>query len=312
MDMIITIGLLILGFGLLIKGADFFVDGASTVASFLKVPSVVIGLTIVAFGTSAPEAAVSVTAALNGSNAIAVSNVIGSNIFNLLAVLGCTALLSRVPVPQSIMKKEFPFLILISMGMLALIMMDYQLSRMDGLIFLAGIIFYVTWLVTDALKARGDMEVEAPKFSLPVSLLLIAAGLAGIVFGGDLVVDSAQKIALALGMSEKLVGLTIVSIGTSLPELVTSLMAAKKGEVDIAVGNVVGSNVFNILFILGASAAITPILVETALSFDLIVMMAATLLCFVLAKFSKDLDKKDAFIMLACFIAYMVYIVVRN
>lgn len=312
MDMIITIGLLILGFGLLIKGADFFVDGASTVASFLKVPSVVIGLTIVAFGTSAPEAAVSVTAALNGSNAIAVSNVIGSNIFNLLAVLGCTALLSRVPVPQSIMKKEFPFLILISMGMLALIMMDYQLSRMDGLIFLAGIIFYVTWLVTDALKARGDMEVEVPKFSLPVSLLLIAAGLAGIVFGGDLVVDSAQKIALALGMSEKLVGLTIVSIGTSLPELVTSLMAAKKGEVDIAVGNVVGSNVFNILFILGASAAITPILVETALSFDLIVMMAATLLCFVLAKFSKDLDKKDAFIMLACFVAYMVYIVVRN
>ena len=312
MDMMITLGLLVLGFGLLIKGADFFVDGASTVASFLKIPSVVVGLTIVAFGTSAPEAAVSVTAALNGSNAIAVSNVIGSNIFNLLAVLGCTSMISRVPVPHSITKKEFPFLILISGLMLGLILMDYQLSRVDGLIFLAGIIFYVSWLVKDALKARDNMEVEEPKFTFPVSLGLIAIGILGIVFGGDLVVDSAQKIALALGMSEKLVGLTIVSVGTSLPELVTSLIAAKKGEVDIAVGNVVGSNVFNILFILGSSATITPIAVEAALSFDLVVMMAATLLCFALAKFSKDLDKKDALIMLASFIAYMIYIVVRN
>ena len=312
MNMIVTVGLLILGFGLLIKGADFFVDGASAVASLLKVPAVVIGLTIVAFGTSAPEAAVSITAALSGSNAIAVSNVIGSNIFNLLAVLGCTAMLRNVPVRESILKKEFPFLIVISALMLGFILMDGSLSRVDGMIFLAGIIGYVAWLVRDALKMRSSIEVEKPAYSLPVSLILIVVGIAGIVFGGDLVVDSAREIALALGMSEKLVGLTIVSIGTSLPELVTSLMAAKKGEVDIAVGNVVGSNVFNILFILGASAAITPIAVESALRFDLIVMMAVTVLCFVLAKLDYKLDKKEAFILLLTFVAYMAYIVVRN
>ncbi len=312
MNMIVTVGLLILGFGLLIKGADFFVDGASAVASLLKVPAVVIGLTIVAFGTSAPEAAVSITAALSGSNAIAVSNVIGSNIFNLLAVLGFTAMLKNIPVTRSIMKKEFPFLIGVSALMLAVIFMDGTLSRMDGIIFLVGIVCYVAWLVMDALKARSSIEVEKPEYSLAVSLILIAVGIAGIIFGGDLVVDSAQEIALALGMSEKLVGLTIVSIGTSLPELVTSLMAAKKGEVDIAVGNVVGSNIFNILFILGASAAITPIPVESALGFDMIVMMAATLLCFVLAKLDHKLDKKEALMMLVSFAVYMAYIVVRN
>ena len=312
MDMMISIGLLILGFGLLIKGADFFVDGAGAVASYLKVPTVIIGLTIVAFGTSAPEAAVSINAALSGSNAIAVSNVIGSNIFNLLAVLGCTAMITKVPVPGSIMRKEFPFLIVISALMLGLIMMDGSLSRFDGIIFLAGIIGYVAWLVMDSLKMRANIEVAEPAFKLPVALILIVVGIAGIIFGGDLVVDSARSIALALGMSEKLVGLTIVSIGTSLPELVTSLMAAKKGEVDIAVGNVVGSNVFNILFILGASATITPIPVEAALSFDLIVMMAATLLCFMLAKLNRNMGKKEALIMLLSFIAYMAYIVVRN
>lgn len=312
MDMIITTGLLILGFVLLIKGADFFVDGAGAVASFLKVPTVIIGLTIVAFGTSAPEAAVSITAALSGSNAIAVSNVIGSNIFNLLSVLGFTALITRVPVPHSIMRKEFPFLIVVSAVMMGLIMMDHTLSHVDGFLFLAGIVGYVAWLVVDSLKMRASIEVAKPAFTLPVSLLLIVVGIAGIIFGGDLVVDSAQKIALAMGMSEKLVGLTIVSIGTSLPELVTSLMAAKKGEVDIAVGNVVGSNVFNILFILGASAAITPIPVEAALNFDLIVMMASTLLCFVLAKLNRNLGKKEALIMLLSFAAYMAYIVVRN
>lgn len=312
MNMLITIGLLILGFGLLIKGADFFVDGAGAVASYLKVPTVIIGLTIVAFGTSAPEAAVSITAALSGSNAIAVSNVIGSNIFNLLAVLGCTAMITQVPVPASIMRKEFPFLIVISAAMLGLIMMDGSLSRFDGLVFLAGIIGYVAWLVMDSLKMRASIEVAEPAFKLPVALILIVAGIAGIIFGGDLVVDSARNIALALGMSEKLVGLTIVSIGTSLPELVTSLMAAKKGEVDIAIGNVVGSNVFNILFILGSSATITPIPVEVALSFDLIVMMCATLLCFVLAKLNRNMGKKEALIMLLSFIAYMAYIVVRN
>lgn len=310
--MVITIGLLILGFGLLIKGADFFVDGASAVASLLKVPSVVIGLTIVAFGTSAPEAAVSITAALDGSNAIAVSNVIGSNTFNLLAVLGCTAMLKNIPVTQSIMKREYPFLIVVSALMLILIFVDGSLSRLDGMIFLAGIIAYVAWLVMDALKARDHIEVEEPKYSLTVSVVLIAIGIAGIVFGGDLVVDSAREIALALGMSEKLVGLTIVSIGTSLPELVTSLMAAKKGEVDIAVGNVVGSNIFNILFILGISAAITPIPVETALGFDMIVMMAATLLCYVLARLDYKLNKKEALMMLLSFLVYMIYIVVRN
>ncbi|MEG0165524.1 calcium/sodium antiporter [Anaerorhabdus sp.] len=310
--MIVNIGLLLVGFLALIKGADYFVDGAASIASLLKIPSVVVGLTIVAFGTSAPEAAVSITAALNHSNAIAISNVIGSNIFNLIVVLGMTAIITIVPVPRSIMRKEFPFLIAVSFLMALFIFTGNSLTRLEGIIFLILIIAYVVWLIKDSLSKRASIEVEKPMFSLPMSLVLIVIGIFGIIFGGDLVVNNAKAIALTLGLSEKLVGLTIVSIGTSLPELVTSLVAAKKGNVDIAVGNVVGSNIFNILFILGLSATITPIPVEFALMFDLVIMLIATLLCFFVAKRNGKLGKKEGIIFLLLFISYLTYIIIRN
>ncbi|MEA4873966.1 calcium/sodium antiporter [Anaerorhabdus sp.] len=310
--MIVNIGLLLVGFLALIKGADYFVDGAASIASLLKIPSVVVGLTIVAFGTSAPEAAVSITAALNHSNAIAISNVIGSNIFNLIVVLGMTAIITIIPVPRSIMRKEFPFLIAVSFLMALFIFTGNSLTRLEGIIFLILIIAYVVWLIKDSLSKRASIEVEKPMFSLPMSLVLIVIGIFGIIFGGDLVVNNAKAIALTLGLSEKLVGLTIVSIGTSLPELVTSLVAAKKGNVDIAVGNVVGSNIFNILFILGLSATITPIPVEFALMFDLVIMLIATLLCFFVAKRNGKLGKKEGIIFLLLFISYLTYIIIRN
>ncbi len=310
--MIVNIGLLLVGFLALIKGADYFVDGAASIASLLKIPSVVVGLTIVAFGTSAPEAAVSITAALNHSNAIAVSNVIGSNIFNLVVVLGMTAVITLIPVPRSILRKEFPFLIAVSFLMAVFILTGNSLTRPEGIIFLILIIGYVAWLVKDSLSKRASIEVEKPAFNLPMSLVLIVIGIFGIIFGGDLVVNNAKAIALTLGLSEKLVGLTIVSIGTSLPELVTSLVAARKGNVDIAVGNVVGSNIFNILFILGLSATITPIPVEFALMFDLVVMLAATLLCFFVAKRNEKLGKKEGIIFILLFLVYLAYIIVRN
>lgn len=310
--MIVNIGLLLVGFLALIKGADYFVDGAASIASLLKIPSVVVGLTIVAFGTSAPEAAVSITAALNHSNAIAISNVIGSNIFNLIVVLGMTAIITIVPVPRSIMRKEFPFLIAVSFLMALFIFTGNSLTRLEGIIFLILIIAYVVWLIKDSLSKRASIEVEKPMFSLPMSFVLIVIGIFGIIFGGDLVVNNAKAIALTLGLSEKLVGLTIVSIGTSLPELVTSLVAAKKGNVDIAVGNVVGSNIFNILFILGLSTTITPIPVEFALMFDLVVMLIATLLCFFVAKRNGKLGKKEGIIFLLLFISYLTYIIIRN
>lgn len=310
--MIINICLLLVGFLALIKGADFFVDGAASVASLLKIPTIVVGLTIVAFGTSAPEAAVSITAALNNSNAIAISNVIGSNIFNLLAVLGVTALLAKVPVPHSIIRKEFPFLLIISLLFVGFSLTGFKIGRFEGIIFLALIIFYVVWLINNAIENRAKIEVAKPAFNLPMSLLLIVVGIVGIIIGGDLVVNNAKEIALSLGLSEKLVGLTIVSIGTSLPELVTSIVAARKGNVDIAIGNVVGSNIFNILFILGLSATITPIPVEMALIVDLVVMVFATGLCYFVAKQNYRLDKKDGYLFLAVFITYMAYIIIRN
>lgn len=310
--MILNIGLLLVGFLALIKGADYFVDGAASIASSLKIPSVVVGLTIVAFGTSAPEAAVSVTAALNHSNAIAISNVIGSNIFNLIVVLGTTAVITLVPVPRSILRKEFPFLIAVSFLMAIFVFTGYSLSRLEGIIFLLLIVGYVAWLVKDALAGRATIEVEKPSFTLPISILLIGIGIFGIIFGGDLVVNNAKAIALTLGLSEKLVGLTIVSIGTSLPELVTSVVAAKKGNVEIAVGNVVGSNIFNILFILGLSATITPIPVEVALMFDLIIMLVATLLCFFVAKRNEKISKKEGILFLLLFVVYLTYIIIRN
>ena len=249
--------LLIVGFILLIKGADFFVDGASSTAKLLKVPSVIIGLTIVAMGTSAPEAAVSISAGLSGSSDIALSNVIGSNIFNLLIVVGVSAIICPMKTEKVILRRDIWW----SLGAAAatLIMMtDMKISGAEGILLLGGMAAYIAVLVFDARKKRDEGD-EVKAMSPLKSIIYIVGGLAAIIIGGDLVVDSACDIAAAFGMSEALIGLTIVALGTSLPELATSLIAAAKKNCDIALGNVVGSNIFNVFMILGCSAAIKPL-----------------------------------------------------
>ncbi|MEG0580410.1 MAG: calcium/sodium antiporter, partial [Niameybacter sp.] len=250
------------------KGADYFVDGASSIAKTLKVPTLIIGLTIVAFGTSAPELAVSVTSAIQGQNAIAVGNVVGSNIFNLLMVVGIAAMICPLVVKKSILIKEFPFTLLAAV-VLFIMALDVVLgsgasntiSRTDGIMLLVLFGIFMYYLVEVALTARANASAEDEIESMPLSksMILSLVGIAGIVIGGKFVVDNASIIAKAWGMSESLVGLTIVAIGTSLPELVTSVVAAKKGESDIALGNVIGSSIFNIFLILGVSATINPI-----------------------------------------------------
>lgn len=312
MEMLIQLILLLVGFVLLIKGADFFVDGASNLAAILKIPTIIVGLTIVAFGTSAPEAAVSIVAALKGSNAIAVSNIVGSNIFNLLVVIGCSALVGTVGLNPKIIKRDYPFLIFISLLISLFVVTDWKITQIEGNILLVLIISYVAHLVIQAKQTIQGSFVEKPKLSLSTSTIFIIGGLAGVVIGGELVVNSAKYIALSIGISETLVGLTVVAIGTSLPELVTSLTALKKGETDIVIGNVVGSNIFNILLILGLSSTITAIPVATSMLTDLGIMIIATIICYLIAKLKKEYGKKEGIFLIALFIIYMAFIIMRG
>lgn len=317
---------LIVGFVLLIKGADYFVDGSSSVAKILKVPTIIIGLTVVAFGTSMPEFSVSVTAAMKGSNDLAVSNVLGSNIFNLLVVLGCCALLNPVQAQSSLLKREFPFSIFVTVILLFLnadFSIDkvrrgneqFVLGRMGGILFLIlfGVFLYAT--VKTALKAReGQEDTEYEEYvsmSPAKSAAYIIVGIAGIVLGGELVVDSACRIAETFGLSQTFIGLTIVALGTSLPELVTSMVAAGKGENDLAVGNVVGSNIFNILLILGASATITPIALEVTAVYDTLILIGASLAVYVSAIGGHKIDRREGAMFLLAYLAFFVYVLIR-
>ena len=316
--------ILIIGFVLLIKGADFFVEGSSSVAKLLKVPSIIIGLTVVAFGTSMPEMSVSVTAALQGSNDLAVSNVLGSNIFNLLMVLGCCALMSPVRTDESMLKKEFPFSIFITL-ILLLLNSDFSLSKVLAgdesfvlgraggvlLLILFGMFLYST--VKNALAARKENEAEEEyKVMSPLkSAVFIIGGLAGIVWGGDLVVESASEIAATFGWSQTFIGLTIVAVGTSLPELVTSMVAAKKGENDLAVGNVVGSNIFNILLILGTSSVISPIRLEVSAVYDTLILIGASLLVYIVALTKKEIKRSEGVLCVLAYAAFFVYVLMR-
>ena len=309
---IIQVVLLLVGFVFLIKGSDFFVDGASSIASILRVPTIIIGLTIVAFGTSAPEAAVSITSSLTGSNALAVSNVIGSNLFNMLMVIGIAALLGDLLMEKSVLNKDLPFLVGITVLFAIFIFVGWNITNIEGIILLVILIAYIIYLILNVKKSSESTIVEKPKLSLPKSIIFMIVGLAGIVLGGDLVVDSASAIALALGMSETLVGLTIVAIGTSLPELVTSLTALKKGENQMVIGNVIGSNIFNILFVLGASSAISAIPLSPSLLTDVLFMLAVTVLCFIFGKTQEKYDKKEGVILVVLFIAYMAFAILRN
>ena len=311
-SIIIQFVLLIVGFVFLIKGSDFFVDGASSIASLLKIPTIIVGLTIVALGTSAPEAAVSITSSLTGSNALAVSNVIGSNMFNILMVIGIAALLGELVMEKQVLEKDLPFLVGITLLWAVFIVIGWDITNIEGIILLAIMVAYIAYLVYSTKKSGGATEVEKPKYSLPYSIIFILVGLAGIVIGGDLVVDSASAIAIAFGMSETLVGLTIVAIGTSLPELVTSLTALRKGENQMVIGNVIGSNIFNILFVLGASSAISAIPLNSGMLIDVILMIFVTVLCFIFGKTQEKYDKKEGAILVILFIAYMAFAILRN
>lgn len=309
---IIQVVLLLVGFVFLIKGSDFFVDGASSIASLLKIPTIIVGLTIVALGTSAPEAAVSITSSLTGSNAMAVSNVIGSNLFNMLMVIGIAALISNLTMEKSVLEKDLPFLVGITVLWAIFIIIGWDITNIEGIILLVIMIAYIIILVINTRKSGEANEVEKPKFGLPKSIILILVGLVGIVLGGDLVVDSASAIAIALGMSETLVGLTIVAIGTSLPELVTSITAIKKGENQLVIGNVIGSNIFNILFVLGASSAISAIPLDSSMLIDVLFMLFVTILCFIFGKTQEKYDKKEGAILILLFIGYMAFAILRN
>lgn len=305
--------LLILGFVLLVKGADFFVEGSSSVAKLLRIPTIIIGLTIVAFGTSAPELAVSVSAALSGSNDIAVGNVIGSNIFNLMMVIGVCALLAPMPMDKKILNGDYLLAILAAAVMLLLFGFDHHLSRLDGIILLIIFAYFMVKTIRNALKNRttaGDEE-EIRVLSPFLSTVYIIVGLAAIVMGGDLVVDNASIIAASFGLSETLIGLTVVAFGTSLPELVTSMVASKKGENGLALGNVIGSNLFNILLVLATSAAISPMKVDVLSTFDALFLIAVSILVWFMAKKDCQISRFRGAIMVALYLAYTVYIIMR-
>lgn len=314
------------GFGALIKGADIFVNGSSALAKRFHVPGLIIGLTIVALGTSAPEMAVSVSAAVQGSNEIALSNVVGSNLFNLLGVLGVCAVISPLPVETGVLKRDYPFSIaatgllivmtcgaLLKIGNLTESDVDQEIgtvSRMDGLIMVLLFTGYIAFLIYTNRKHREEESGGEP-VSLGKCLLLILAGLALIIAGGQAVVYSAREIARAAVMTETLIGLTIVAIGTSLPELVTSVVAARKGETGLAVGNVVGSNIFNILFILGVSSLIHPVGVNMASGFDVIILLAVSLLVLLFSLSARRIARTEGVIMIALYAADVVFAVLR-
>lgn len=301
--------LLLVGFVLLIKGADFFVDGASSIAGKLKVPSLIIGLTVVSIGTSLPEAAVSISASLSGSNSISLGNVIGSNVFNLLMVVGVSSMILPIITDKDILKRDMPFNIGITIALLVMLL-DGDLSRLDAAILLVVLAAYMVILIRSALKNR--LEGDNPKvYSWLKSILLSVVGAAAIIGGGNLVVESAKTIALNLGMGETLVGLTIVAIGTSLPELVTSVVAAKKGDSGIAMGNVVGSCIFNILFILGMAGVISPMTADATFFIDTGILIAISAIMLLFAFTKKKTDRIEGTICVLMYAAYTAYIIMR-
>jgi len=323
--MLLYIVLLIASFVALIKGADIFVDGSTGIAKIFHVSGLVIGLTVVALGTSAPELAVSTAAAIRGSNEIALSNVIGSNLFNALMVLGIGACIRSLPVEDSVIKRDFPlsivasvFVLIVtgigvlpfkftSMGMLE---NTGTLVRPAALLLLAGFVVYLAFLVIEAGK-NPEQEEGSEKISILKSIIMIIFGVALIVAGGQGVVFSAQNIARSLGLSETLIGLTVVAVGTSLPELVTSLVAAGKGETSLAVGNAVGSNIFNIMFILGVSCSIHPVSANVASIYDLLILIGISLITWIFCSTGRRLTRLEGAFMVLCYIGTMAFAIIR-
>ena len=310
MDMLKAIGILLVGFVLLIKGADWFVDGASGIAARFGIPQLVIGLTIVAMGTSAPEAAVSITAANTGNAGITVGNVVGSNIMNVLVILGITAVITSIAVQKSTICYEIPFMLVITLVCMVLGSTGGEIVLWEGIVLWALFLLYLGYLFMMAKKGTSDEEESEKVRALWQQIAMLIIGGVGIVFGSDLTVDNASIIAETLGMDDRLIGLTIVAFGTSLPELVTSVTAARKGSADIAIGNIVGSNIFNILFVIGTTALITPVEFKMSFMVDFIIaIVAGVLLWFGVIK-DKNLKRPVGIIMLVAYAAYFVYLLI--
>jgi cation:H+ antiporter len=316
-----TYVLILIGFGLLIKGADYFVEGSSKIAGLLKVPPLLIGLTIVAFGTSSPEAAVGITAALNGNPDVTIGNTIGSNILMTTLVIGLTAFILPLKVENETIRKEIPFTLLASAALLVLISdMSLQsdqenlITRSDGFIMLLFFSIFIYYIFEAARNSRDQVneDVQTKDAKWGKNILFTLLGLAGIIIGGYLVVNSSTSIALSFGMSETLVGLTIVAIGTSLPELITSLTAAVKKQGEIALGNIIGSNIFNILFVLGLASAVYPLRVDPRIFVDVMIMILLTFLLLIFSRTQYKIAKSEGIVLTLAYIAYFVYILIRN
>ena len=316
--------LLIIGFVFLVKGADAFVEGCSSIARRYHVPSLIIGMTIVAMGTSLPETAVSVTAAVTGNNALAVSNAVGSNIFNLMVVVGACTLFTSVSVQINTLKIDFPISILCAVLLLILGAAGMSLGHIDGVVFITLFLAFILYMIRSAQTSREKnvepgveeeeylLEAEEiQEMSMGKSVIYIILGAVAIAVGSDWVVDGACTVAAAIGISQTLIGLTVVAFGTSLPELVTSIVAAKKGEVDMALGNVIGSNIFNILMVLGIAAAISPVAFLTENIIDIAVLIVFSVIGWIMAWTKRELNRKEGIIMLLLYAVYVVYICMR-
>ena len=308
MEVILQLFILIFGFLLLVKGADFFVDGSSKIAKKFGISELIIGLTIVAMGTSAPETAVSIAAALKGTADISIGNVVGSNILNILIILGLSATIRTIKVGKTTIKYEIPFMIAIS-ALLLLLGLDGTIDFKDGIILWLLFIAYLTYLI---IMAKKDKQKEEKKSKVILWQIILATlgGLALIIVGSDISVDAASKIARYAGLSERFIGLTIVALGTSLPELITSVTAAFKGNNDIAIGNIVGSNIFNILFVIGTSSLILPITFASTFKIDSLVMIGAALLLFICSLRKQKLDRFSGILMLLSYALYFILVLI--
>lgn len=306
-DAIIQVVILALGFVLLVKGADMFVDGAASVAAKFGIPQLIIGLTVVAMGTSAPEAAVSISGAYAGNADITIGNILGSNIINVLVILGISAAITTLPVAKSTVIIEIP-IVVASTLLLMVLGRDGVINFWDGVIIFACFIGFIIYTIISAKRSNESAE-EIKVMSAPKSLVFIVLGLAMIIFGSQLTVKSASALAQMIGLSERFIGLTVVALGTSLPELFTSVTAARKGNADLAIGNIVGSNIFNLLFVVGVSGLIVNVPFVSAFSFDALISLVAAVLLFFLCVRKKQLSRVSGIIMLVAYIAYFLYIV---
>ena len=309
MELLLQFVLLAVGFLMLVKGADVFVDGAAGIADKFGIPQLVIGLTIVAMGTSAPEAAVSITAALKENADITIGNIVGSNILNILIILGVTSVIVAVSVQKSTVRYEIPFMLVITVMLAIFGYTSGHITFWEGIIFWIAFTIYLAYLFIMAMNNKEEVE-ETKKRPVWMLLLFVVIGIVLVVWGSDVTVDAATRIARAAGLSQRFIGLTIVALGTSLPELVTSVSAAKKGKADIAIGNIVGSNIFNILFVVGTTALITPVVFKPEFMIDTMISLAAGILLWLCVFRDRKLGRAGGIIMLLGYVAYFVYLVV--